>query len=388
MFRFLHAADLHLDSPLKGLIRFDGAPVERIQSATRDAFRNLVDAALEHQVAFVLLAGDLWDGEWQDSGPGLFFLREVRRLNDAGIYIYAVKGNHDAASKITPLFPWPNHIHFFQHRKPHTVQVPGLDVFIHGQSYSEQNIHADLSAAYPPPVANSFNIGMLHTCLEDGADYAPTCLDNLYRRGYNYWALGHTHERAEWEHDGMRIVYPGNPQGRSVRETGPKGCTLVTVDDDLNTATEFIELDSVRWLKLAFEADDQTLESRGAESLCMALHENDGRLLAVRLAVTGDIAGDERSVRERLAAVAVNLSPDIWIERVEVGRLSDESTTTPIDPELKKVLTELTKDQASLGELAKDLDSFRTALPDEVELRTWTEPDAINQLATVEMGEL
>src|SRR5438094_609699 len=105
MFRFLHAADLHLDSPLRGLIRFDGAPVERIQSATRAAFRNLVDCAIAERTAFVLLAGDLWDGEWPDAGPALFFISEVRRLNEAGIHLYAVKGNHDAASRITQQFP-------------------------------------------------------------------------------------------------------------------------------------------------------------------------------------------------------------------------------------------------------------------------------------------
>ncbi len=257
MFRFIHAADLHLDSPLKGLTRFEGAPVERIQSATRTAFRKLIDLAVERQVTFVLVAGDLWDGEWPDAGPGLFFLSEVRRLSAADIRLYAVKGNHDAASRIMPVFEWPHHVQFFKHRNPHSLQVPGLNVMIHGQSYANQHVGEDLSENYPPPIPHAFNIGMLHTCLDDGDKvYTPACIDDLIKRGYQYWALGHVHDRRAWDLEGVHIEFPGNLQGRSMRETGPKGCTVVTVEDDHSITTEFAPLDDVRWLCLEMEAED------------------------------------------------------------------------------------------------------------------------------------
>src|SRR5207244_463502 len=101
MFKFIHAADIHLDSPLRGLMRFEGAPVERIQSATRDAFCNLVQLAIDERVAFVLIAGDLWDCDWPDSGAGLFFIKQAARLAKAGIRIFIIKGNHDAQSQLT-----------------------------------------------------------------------------------------------------------------------------------------------------------------------------------------------------------------------------------------------------------------------------------------------
>src|SRR5580658_8028382 len=179
MFQFIHAADIHLDSPLRGLICFDGAPIERIRSATREAFRNLVQLAIDEDVAFVLIAGDLWDCDWPDSAPGLFFISQAVRLGKAGIPVFAVKGNHDAHSQLTgAIRKWPENVTIFHHKKPHTVRLEKWNVAIHGQSYAQQQVTEDLSAAYPPPVTGAFNIGLLHTCLEDGGtNYAPARVD-------------------------------------------------------------------------------------------------------------------------------------------------------------------------------------------------------------------
>lgn len=384
MLQFIHAADLHLDSPLKGLTRFEGAPVERIQSATRTAFRNLIDLAIERQVAFVLVAGDLWDGEWADAGPALFFLSEVRRLAQAGIDLYAVKGNHDAESRITPLFEWPDHIHFFQHRKPHMLQVPGLPVMIHGQSYAEQHVHDDLSQHYPSAIPKYFNIGMLHTCLEDGSEgYAPACLDSLVKHGYQYWALGHIHDRRAWDRDGIHIEFPGNLQGRSMRETGPKGCTVVTVDEAHTISTEFVALDDVRWLRLEIEADDAELEKRSKESLRNAVKQNGGRLLAVRLVITGTVAQTGQALRERLTGAAVDVSSDVWLERIEAHPRADRDTTAALalDAEVRSLLAEVASDPAVMAELMADLGALRSLLPEEALCHTWKNTEAMRELA-------
>ena len=66
MFKFIHAADIHLDSPLRGLEQYEGVPVQEIRNAARRALSNLVDLALDQKVAFVLIAGDLYDGDWRD----------------------------------------------------------------------------------------------------------------------------------------------------------------------------------------------------------------------------------------------------------------------------------------------------------------------------------
>ena len=159
MFQFIHASDIHLDSPLRGLLRFEGAPVERIQSASREALRNLVQFAIDERVAFVLIAGDLWDCDWPDSGPGLFFISQAVRLGKAGIPVFVVKGNHDAQSQLTTAIRhWPDNVTIFPHRKPHTVTLDKLNVAIHGHSYAHQQATEDLSASYPPPVAGLLRI--------------------------------------------------------------------------------------------------------------------------------------------------------------------------------------------------------------------------------------
>ncbi len=150
MFSFIHAADIHLDSPLHRLDLYEGAPVEAMRSATRRAFENLVRLALEEQVDFVLISGDLYDGDWRDYNTGLYFLSQVSRLQEASIPVYIVAGNHDAASRITKTLRLPEHVHLFPAHGPETYRLPKLDVAIHGQSFPTPAVKQDLSLNYPP----------------------------------------------------------------------------------------------------------------------------------------------------------------------------------------------------------------------------------------------
>jgi exonuclease SbcD len=362
MFQFIHAADLHLDSPLRGLMRFEGAPVERIQSATREAFRNLVQLAIDERVAFVLIAGDLWDCDWPDSAPGLFFIQQTARLGKVGIPIYIVKGNHDAESKLTSAIRhWPENVHFFGHKKPHTLTLEKWNVAIHGQSYAQQQVTEDLSVAYPQPVEGSFNIGLLHTCLEDGGtDYAPACVAKLAARGYEYWALGHVHQRQDLSFDGIHIEFPGNTQGRSIRETGPRGCSLVSVGDDYSITSRFEALDAVRWQELSVVSGDAGLESAVREALEKAIAKSDGRLLAVRLQVIGSVTGGQ-ALRDRLDAVAVEVG-DVWLEKIVVSpppSAGDEPGTAGLPAALKAEIQELVASmQADEGALSAWMAEF------------------------------
>ncbi len=126
MLRFLHAADIHLDSPLRGLERYEGAPVEEIRGATRRAFENLVDLAVSEKVAFLLLAGDLYDGDWKDYNTGLFFAAQMRRLDEAGIPVFLIAGNHDAASQITRSLRPPSNVTVLSTKKPETRLIEEL----------------------------------------------------------------------------------------------------------------------------------------------------------------------------------------------------------------------------------------------------------------------
>ncbi|MBW2597058.1 MAG: DNA repair exonuclease, partial [Deltaproteobacteria bacterium] len=201
--------------------------------ATRRAFDNLVQTAIKEKVSFVLIAGDLYDGDWKDYNTGLYFVSQMNRLRDVNIPVYIVAGNHDAASKVSRVLRLPESVHLFPTQKPATLCINNIDVAIHGQSFASPAVKKDLSAKYPPRLPGYFNIGMLHTCVtgrEGHESYAPCTLDGLRSKGYDYWALGHVHQHEVLMDDPL-IVFPGNIQGRHVQETGPKGCVLVSVDD-------------------------------------------------------------------------------------------------------------------------------------------------------------
>lgn len=291
--KFLHAADLHLDSPLRGLERYEGAPVDEIRGASRRALENLVDLAIKEDVAFVLLAGDLYDGDWKDYNTGLFFTRQVARLQEAGMGAYVVAGNHDAASQLTKALRPPKNVHIFSTRKPETVVIEEHGVAVHGQGYATRSVTEDLVRDYPLANPDLFNIGLLHTSLDGRPGhepYAPCSIDSLRSRGYQYWALGHVHKREVVSADPW-IVFPGNIQGRHARETGPKGCSLVVVEEGRVTRVEHRTLDVVRWMECYVDLDDvinlDEVYDRVGHALADALVEAEDRLLAVRLRLSG-----------------------------------------------------------------------------------------------------
>jgi hypothetical protein len=154
-------------------------------------------------------------------------------LKDAGIGVYLIYGNHDAASKLIKQIRPPSNVHVFRASEAQTFLDDGLQVAIHGQSFATPEITEDLAAKYPPPMPGFFNIGVLHTNLagiSEHANYAPCSLEALKNKGYQYWALGHVHNRQILCADPY-IIYPGNIQGRHGKEQGEKSCELVTVSD-------------------------------------------------------------------------------------------------------------------------------------------------------------
>lgn len=330
MFRFIHAADLHLDSPLRGLQQYEGAPVERLRGATRQALRGLVDLALGERVDFVLLAGDIYDGDWKDYQTGLFFATQMTRLREADIPVFMISGNHDAESQITRSLRLPENVHVLSTRAPETRTLDDLGVAIHGQGFTTRDCPDDLSARYPAPVKGLFNIGLLHTSCdgrEGHAPYAPCTLDGLKARGYDYWALGHVHGR-EVLCLSPYIVFPGNLQGRHARETGPKGCTVVTVNGD--TKLEHRPLDVVRWQVARVDAtgvrDADEIVTRACRIAADALAGADGRAVALRLEIAGRsaaharlAANPEHWTAQIRAGVADATSHEVWVEKVRFG---------------------------------------------------------------------
>lgn len=367
---FIHAADLHLDSPLRGLERYEGAPTEIIRGATRRALERLVDLAREEAVAFVVIAGDVFDGDWKDYNTGLFFVEQMRRLTEVGIRVFLIRGNHDAASLMSKQLSLPEGVHLFDHRKAGTVRLEDLRVAVHGQSFGNRAVPDNLVPDYPEAVAGFFNVGILHTSADGRPGhepYAPCKVADLVTKGYDYWALGHVHER-EVLHEAPWVVFSGNPQGRHARETGAKGCTVVRLADGEVSKVEAVELDVVRWT--ACEVDAAGAESlpevldRVRAALAEAIETAAGRLVAARLTVVGATEIHAALMRERESFVgecrnvANEFGGDVWLEKVRV------KTRAMVD------LEALAKEGDAVGELLLFL---RSAGKDEALLATSVE---------------
>ncbi len=339
-FRFLHAADVHLDSPLRGLAAYDEAPVADLQGATRRALERLVDYAIEEEVAFVVIAGDLYDGAWKDYRTGLFFVRQLGRLAQAGIGVFVAWGNHDAESEVARRLTRPPNLHVFSSRKAETVELGAWRVALHGRSYGRRTQEEDLAATYPAPKPGWVNIGVLHTSLDGRpghASYAPCKPGELRAKGYDYWALGHVHTHEVVSEDPW-IVYPGCIQGRHIRESGPKGCVLVTVQDGRVADVHFEPLDVVRWETCAIDVGDTSSEDDQLAHIRsefeQLISQGDGRLLAVRVVVRGTGASMRAWVaaphqaEAQVRSAAEYVGPDLlWVEKVilEAERADDGS---------------------------------------------------------------
>ena len=402
MFRFLHAADIHLDSPLIGLELHEDAPVDQIRGATKKAFDNLVELAIREEVAFVLLAGDIYDGDWKCFKTGLFFNQRMSRLKEANIPVFIVSGNHDAASQISKTLPLPDNVFTFPTRKPETYPLHDIDVVIHGQSFAGRVISQDLSSNYPKAKGGCFNIGLLHTALtgrEGHEPYAPCTVDGLTAKGYQYWALGHVHRREIVRQEPW-IVFPGNLQGRHIRETGAKGCTLVTVESQEITQVEHVDLDVLRWHLCRVDVSGcrnvDEIHELTQGKLEQALVAGDGRPVVARLELHGTTAAHQKlhaksaTLTEEFRSLAINVGGEgIWLEKVRfrTREQMDLTSFTQSDEALGalvKNLLNLEMDAAQLREFDPEIDAFLNKLPPELR----GGEDAFDPLAPMQWDEI
>ncbi|TDQ53109.1 metallophosphoesterase family protein [Actinorugispora endophytica] len=342
--KLLHAADLHIDSPMHGLARYEGAPVEQMRGATRRAVENLVELALRERVAAVLLAGDVYDGTWRDFNTGLFFTNQMARLREADIPVFMISGNHDAENKMTRELSLPDNVHRFASGEAETVERDDLGLAVHGQSFAQRDVTDNLAERYPAARDDLFNVGLLHTALtgSPGHDnYAPCTVNQLAAHGYQYWALGHIHKRSVQHADGTHVVFPGNTQGRHAGETGAKGCTLVTVDGlSVVGEPEHHDLDTAaRWHEVRVDMTDA--RDRGdatrliEERLAAEFGDDPDRAHAVRIVATGEsevhaaLVGDRESFTSEVRRLSQE-HESLWVEKVRIA------TTRPgekADPE-------------------------------------------------------
>lgn len=394
-FKFLHAADLHLDSPLLGLASKSPEFAQRVEDASRQAFDNLVDLAITEDCQFVVLAGDVFDGELRNMRAGLFFVDRLQKLAAAGIKVFMVLGNHDAENRFVSKLRFSDNVHVFSTRKAETCRLEDIAVAIHGRSFPQREVSENLAQTYPAPVPNVFNIGVLHTaCIgREGyhAAYAPCSVEQLANHGYSYWALGHVHARAVLSED-PHIVYPGNLQGRTPRETGAKGVTLVEVRDGRVATIEHRALDLVRWVTLEVDLgsvdDAAAVLSLVRESLQASSDAAEGRALAVRLILTGatplhgELQVNIESMREEIVTICAGMAEDVWLERVALrtsrplavmsidpsiaGQIEQELRSVPpavLQERLEKRLTDVAAKMPASARLTELLERLRTEAP-------------------------
>ncbi len=367
-FRFVHTADIHLDSPLRSLALRDAALSERVGTATREAFRGIVDLCLAQAVDALLIAGDLYDGTQTSMKTARFLAAELGRLDAAGIATCIIRGNHDALSRITRELVLPPSVTVFGARAG--VRMFGA-VAVHGISFAEAHAPGSLLPSFGAPVAGAVNIGMMHTSLNGAAGhdvYAPCALADLMASGFRYWALGHVHRRSV--HLGAAtVVMPGMPQGRDIGEAGAKSVTLVTISDDGSVAVEerttaLAQFQRVR-VAAAGLADWPALVAALRAALAQARRDHATPDLIVRPVIEAADALAWRLARDRdlLLAEAQAAGEEIgtvWLDTLEVAGGAGVAPAGALG-ELAALLAD--PGPAALSEAAAAVDALVRALP-------------------------
>ncbi len=389
--KILHAADIHLDSPLQKLDSYEHAPVERIRGASRRALENMVRLAIDESVDLVVIAGDLYDGDWNDQNTGLFFVGEASKLVSAGIPLVVIRGNHDAQNLMTSSLPLPGNpdgSEIMMRSDQVDLRVfESIGVAVHGRSFQQRRELDNMALAYPKPLGGLFNVGLLHTSLTgaEGHDpYAPCTPKQLADKHYDYWALGHIHQRGEHGlDDAAPVVFSGNIQGRHIRESGQRGCVLVEIDSSGSCQRVFHPLDVVRWQMCTIDVsrmsytDDvvEEFQSWVVQQAASAQH----RLLVVRVELVGasalhtDLHRQHNNLQAALRATCVAHGGDqAWLEslRVKTSALAnpmlDQLQLDGPMESLNAVIEELQSDPELAAVIEDELRGLTKKLPDEL----------------------
>lgn len=382
-YRFVHTADIHLDSPLRTLALRDASVAELIGNATRRAFIRTVDLCCDEQVDALLLAGDLYDGDQTSMKTARFLAEQIHRLHEGGIRVFIVRGNHDALSRITKELTFPDSVKVFGGRAESIVidRADGaFPVTIHGLSFAQPHAPDSLVGKYKPLVEGALNIGMMHTSLAGapGHDlYAPCSVVELEATGFSYWALGHIHKRSITEGK-CTIVMPGTPQGRDINEAGAKSVTLVTVADDRSIRLEERVTSVAQFERVSVDAtgldDWGELVSAIGKALERARQHVIGEYLVARVQLIGTtpLAWRIRRDLDLIKTEADDRASTIggcWVEKLDIdchasGGASD-AAADPIGELQNLVNLDVVKSEAYRAEVAKIADELRAQLPPE-----------------------
>ncbi|MBW1979912.1 MAG: DNA repair exonuclease [Deltaproteobacteria bacterium] len=332
-FSFLHTADLHLDSPFHGLQQIDSRMARLLRESTFQAFDNVLDLALRREVDFVLVAGDVYDGRDRSLRAQLKFNSGLQQLAAAGIRSFVCHGNHDPLDGWSASLQWPSEVYVFgPHLESVVVPVAGEPlVRIHGISYPHSQIDRSFGLGFRRMGREPFQIALFHCSVgEDPAHetYAPRSIADLQSADLDYWALGHVHRQRILMHSQPFIGYPGNTQGRQIRESGARGCFLVEVNSSGQVQVTFEPVDAVRWLSKRVDISTLEREVELVEALERVCEESrdqaESRPAIVRITLVGRgplhaslrRPGFVEDLTEQIRETGLREEKPVWVEKL------------------------------------------------------------------------
>jgi len=374
LFSFIHCADLHLDSPFEGLHAVSPTIANVLRDATFRSFENVIDIAIREKVDFLIIAGDVYDGADRSLRAQWRFHQALRHAVESGLQCFVAHGNHDPLSGWEAGLILPDGVHRFDgnnvecafaRRNGETL------AHIHGISYPSREIRENLALRFPTKEKNApFSIGLLHCNVggySEHDNYAPCNLDDLLKCDMDYWALGHVHTRQVLNESEPYIIYPGNTQGRSVRETGERGCYFVKVDDAGIATAEFVPTDVVRWF--VEDVSISNLDTLDAlMDMLLGIKDEvrlraDGRNTVLRLHLIGrgslhkNLRLSESDIISELRRDEEERPQFVWVESVQIN------TRPAVDIQTRRQVEDF------VGEFLKAAESLKSATDVESSVR-------------------
>ncbi|GKV66985.1 MULTISPECIES: DNA repair exonuclease [unclassified Sporosarcina] len=366
--RFLHTADLHLDSPFKGMA---AGPNElaRLQQSTFSAFDRFIDYAVKVRPDFIVIVGDLYDGEDRSLRAQIRFQQGMQRLYEKEIPVFITYGNHDHLAGSWTRVSFPANVQTFSEEvEQKQLTIRGEKVFLHGFSYPQRHVTEPMIADYPVASDEGIHIGLLHGSVAGDAEhavYAPFTVSELQEKNYHYWALGHIHKRQQLAED-PPVVYPGNLQGRHRKEQGIKGFYDVSITRG-KTSLNFVRTSDIVFSRLTVScegidyADDWV--TRCQETIDRFIAESGSAVVELIMEDTEGLAGDLQRASSEWEWLDIlreqysGIEPFVWITSIDWPAVSNEELPAALLEPVEQTLASWQADEWQ--GLVKDLYSHR-----------------------------
>ncbi|MCJ7447714.1 MAG: DNA repair exonuclease [Bacteroidales bacterium] len=349
--KFIHTADLHLDTPFKGLSSWNADLSKKLKDATFKSFKNIIDLCINKKVDFLIISGDIFDSENKSLAAQLKFVTELKRLSDKGIATYFTCGNHDPLKSWLDTIKLPENVYRFDSSKVKFWTFKKEDKVIadiHGISFNDKDIKENLAADFKlAPNPAPISIAVLHGTIGipgPHENYAPFKLKDVVNKRFDYWAMGHIHKRQVVNSSNPAIIYPGNPQGRDFGESGEKGCYLVEISKGNDPGSEFIPTQLIRFEDLTIDITGvdqiELLQGKIKEAIERVENYDENANYILRITLRGRTGlhsslNDQVQVEELVQhyneehqdkqnfiwidKIYVNTQPDIGIEKIKKG---------------------------------------------------------------------